>query len=168
MVLPTAGKKYGKRCYRSQSRYSPAAHGACHSGAGSSPATPAGADIHLQPMNDHTLEHMSVPRRHGDPMEISHQSRFSYRTWESSKDPHWNSLFLKDSTPRKELLLAWFMKSSTLWEAFTLAKFVGNCLPWVGCHQGKDLKSKKQKKKCHVIITPIPSPCQSAQGRGRR
>lgn len=130
-----------------------------------------GAYNHLQPMDDHALEQMCVPKGHSDQMEISHQSRFSYRAWEPSKDPHWNSLFLKDSTPWKEPMLAWFMKNNIPWEEFTLVKFVENSLPWVGCHAGAEKGCEYEeaaKKMCDEITTPIPSPCQSAKGRGRR
>lgn len=131
-----------------------------------------GADTHLQPMDHHTLEQMYVPEGHGDPMEISHQSRFSYRTWEPSEDPRWNSLFLKDSTPWKESMLVFFMKNSILWEGFILAKCVEKCLPWVGCHSGAgkgcEEEEAAKKKKCDVIISLIPSPCQSVQGGGKR
>ena len=56
-----------------------------------------GADIHLQPMEDATLEEVHAPEGSCDPMERGpHQSRFSGRTCDLMGDPHCSSLFLKD------------------------------------------------------------------------
>jgi len=65
-----------------------------------------------------------------------HWSRFSGRTCELTGDPHWSSLFLKDSTLWKEHTLEQFMKNCSLWDRLTLEKFMENCLPCEGPHTG--------------------------------
>ncbi|PKU35454.1 dtw domain-containing protein 2 [Limosa lapponica baueri] len=76
-----------------------------------------GADIHLQPVEDPTLEQVDAPKGGCDPMgsrcwsrllavsvdpwreRSPHWSRFAGRTCDPMGDPLWSSLFLKDRTP---------------------------------------------------------------------
>jgi len=54
------------------------------------------------------------------------QSRFSSRTCDPMRDPHWSSLFLKDYTlwngPMEQ-----FMMNCSPWECLTLEKSMKNC-----------------------------------------
>ncbi|GAB0183826.1 EH domain-containing protein 4 [Grus japonensis] len=63
-------------------------------------------------------------------------SRFAGRTCDPVGDPWWSSLFLKDCTPWKGLMLEQFMKNCSLWEGLMLEKFMEDCLLWEGPHTG--------------------------------
>jgi len=72
------------------------------------------ADIHLQPMEivtgaDTTINLWPMERR-------SCWSWFADRTCELVEDPRWSSLFLKDCTPWKGLMLENFIEDCLLWE----------------------------------------------------
>jgi len=56
-----------------------------------------GADTHLHPVEDPMLEQVDA-RRMCNPLEGQRQSRCAGRTCDPTGDPHWSSLFLKDST----------------------------------------------------------------------
>jgi len=58
-----------------------------------------GADIHLQPVDDPTLEQVDVPEGGCDPAGSPQWSRFAGKTCDAVGGPHWSSLFLKDCTP---------------------------------------------------------------------
>ncbi|GAB0208729.1 zinc finger and BTB domain-containing protein 5 [Grus japonensis] len=101
-----------------------------------------GADIHLQPVEDPTLEQVDAPeggKAHagaGSWQDLwtcgersPHWSRFGGRTCDLVGDPRWSSLFLKVCTLWKRPTLEQFVKNCSPWEGLTLEKFVEDCLP---------------------------------------
>ncbi|GAB0207488.1 hypothetical protein GRJ2_003214500 [Grus japonensis] len=113
-----------------------------------------GADIHLQPVKDPTLEQMDMPKGDCDPVGTSSWTRSWQDLW-SSGGPT-----LEQSVPEglhpmekdtwKGSMLEQFVKNCSLWDGRTLEKFVEDCLPWVGLHNaaGKRVRRKEQKRKC--------------------
>ncbi|GAB0188261.1 hypothetical protein GRJ2_001291400 [Grus japonensis] len=95
-----------------------------------------GADIHLQPMEDPTLEQVDAPEGGCDPVGSSRQSRFAGRACHPRGDPRWNSLFLKVCTPWKRPTLEQFVKNCSLWEELMLEKFMEDCVLSEGPHAG--------------------------------
>ncbi|KAJ7408460.1 hypothetical protein BTVI_59456 [Pitangus sulphuratus] len=130
----------GKRCCRSRSRYSPAAHGADQTMVRqtvqlSSVEVHDGADSHLQPMEDHMLEQVHVPEEHCDPMEKPEQVSFQDlgTLWRPTLDQSIpEELYHMERTHSGE-----FIKNCSLWKGFMVQKFVEDCLLWVGCHTGE-------------------------------
>ncbi|GAB0182007.1 hypothetical protein GRJ2_000666000 [Grus japonensis] len=94
------------------------------------------ADIHLQPVENPTLEQVEVPREGCDSVGSPCWSRFAGRTCDPMGDPRWSSLFLKDYSPLKGPMLEQFLKNCSPWEGLTLEKFMEDCLPWEGPHAG--------------------------------
>ncbi|GAB0204275.1 AN1-type zinc finger protein 5-like [Grus japonensis] len=68
-----------------------------------------GADIHLQPAEDPTLEQVDAPEGGRDPMGSPHWSRFAGRACDPVGDPCWSSLVPKDCTPCKGPMLEQFV-----------------------------------------------------------
>ncbi|PKU39849.1 rna-directed dna polymerase from mobile element jockey-like [Limosa lapponica baueri] len=108
-----------------------------------------GADIHLQPMKNPTLEQVDDQRRlrpHGKPMLEQASGRTCGPLERGAHagvgllavlvTPWRSSLFLKDCTQWKGPMLEQFMKNCNPWEGPILEKFVKDCLPWVGLHTG--------------------------------
>ncbi|GAB0196097.1 hypothetical protein GRJ2_002075000 [Grus japonensis] len=113
-----------------------------------------GADIHLQPVEDPTLEQVEAPKESYDParkpaleqapgrtcspMERGAHARAGVLTGlcDPVGDPRWSSLFLKDCTLWKGPTLEQFVKNCSPWEGLTLEKLVQDCLLWEGPHAG--------------------------------
>ncbi|GAB0203908.1 zinc finger and BTB domain-containing protein 5 [Grus japonensis] len=112
-----------------------------------------GADIHLQPVEDPTLEQLEVLEGGCDlvgspcwskllagPVACGERSprwsRFAGRTCDPVGDPRWSSLFLKGCTLWKGPTLKRLVKNCSPWEGLTLEKLVEDCLPWEGPHAG--------------------------------
>ncbi|OPJ66508.1 hypothetical protein AV530_016553 [Patagioenas fasciata monilis] len=93
-----------------------------------------GADIHLQPMEDPTLEQVDMPKGGCDPVASScwnrplegpvewwkeepTQEQVPGRACDLMGDPHWSSLFLKDCTLWKGSALEQFMKKDSCWRS---------------------------------------------------
>ncbi|GAB0208202.1 AN1-type zinc finger protein 5-like [Grus japonensis] len=89
----------------------------------------SGADIHLQPMEDPTLEQVETPEGGCDPVGSPRWSRFAGRTCDPVGDPCWRSLVLKVCTLWKRPTLEQFVKNCSPWEGLMLEKFVEDCLP---------------------------------------
>jgi len=85
--------------------------------------------------------------------------------------PHWSSLFLKDCTLWKGLMLEQFIKSCNPWEGLTLQKLVEDCLPWEGPHAGPREKHEEEgaaETTCdELTATPFPVPLCCSGGGGR-
>jgi len=96
-------------------------------------------------------------------------SRFAGRTCEPMGDPCWSSLFLKDCSPWKGLMLELLMKNCRLWEVFMLEKFMEDCLLREGPHPGAEEESEEEgvaKTTCdELTATPIPHPPVLLGGR---
>ncbi|PKU44323.1 suppression of tumorigenicity 5 protein isoform x4 [Limosa lapponica baueri] len=106
------------------------------------------------------------------PVERSpHWSRFSGRTYDPLGDAHWSSLFLKDCTPWKELVLEQFM-NCTLWEGPMLENFMKDCILWMGIHAGAEEECEEEEvtemKHYELITTPIPDLSMLLRGGGRK
>ncbi|CAM9951837.1 unnamed protein product, partial [Bubo scandiacus] len=102
-----------------------------------------GTDIHLQPVEDPTLEQDDAPEGGCDPVESPcwskfpgrthgerspRWSRFAGRACDPVGDPRWSSLFLKDCTPWKGSTLEQLVKNCSPWEGLMLKKFMEDCL----------------------------------------
>ncbi|KAJ7426977.1 hypothetical protein WISP_10547 [Willisornis vidua] len=113
------------------------------------------ADYHLQPLEDPTLEQVSVQRTLGlhskpslepapggtcGPKERGANARNTVigRTCDPFGVLWWSSLFLKDCTLWKGPVLGQFVKNCSLWNGLTLEKFVEDCLLWEGLHTGAE------------------------------
>lgn len=116
---------------------------------------PLHKDIHLQPVEDPTLEQLVAQRRpwpHGKPTlewapgrslwtsgeRRPHKSRSAGRTCDPTGDSKWNNLFLKDCTPQKGDTLQQFVKNCSAWKGLTLEKSMKDCLLWEGPHTGAE------------------------------
>lgn len=174
LLTPRSGKKCGKRCYKSQNRYSPAAHGAAHDEAGASPATHGGPWWSRYPSAAHGWSHTGA--------DVCAQ-----RTQWSHGDITTEHLFIQDLGAQWEPTLEQSVPEGLYpmerthvgmlheeWHSvgrIYVGKVYGELSPigampfWSRERTWRGRSSKK--KKCDVIITPIPSPCQSAQGGGR-
>ncbi|GAB0203377.1 zinc finger and BTB domain-containing protein 5 [Grus japonensis] len=144
------------------------------------------ADIHLQPMENPMPEQVDAPEGGCGPWEAhvgasSWQdlwtrgerspcwSRFAGRTCDPVGDSRWSSLFLKDCTLWKGLMLEQFMKNCSLWEGLMLEKFVEDCLLWVGLHIGVGAEEGAAETMCdELTATPIPHPPVLLGGRRLR
>ncbi|GAB0208359.1 AN1-type zinc finger protein 5-like [Grus japonensis] len=105
-----------------------------------------GADIHLQPVEDPTLEQVDAPKGGCDPHGKLALEQAPGRTcgpmergahagagllaglvtpWGTQ---HWSSLFLKDCTLWKGPTLEQFLKTCSPWEGLMLEKFMEDCL----------------------------------------
>ncbi|GAB0183375.1 hypothetical protein GRJ2_000802800 [Grus japonensis] len=154
----------------------------------------SGADTHLEPMEDFTLEQVEAPEGGCDPVgslrwsrllagrvapwrEEPRWSRFAGRTCDPMGDPRWSNLFLKNCTPWKRPMLEQFMKNCSPWEGLTLEKLVENCLLWWDptLEQGKSVRSPPPEEEgvaetpCDELTTaPIPCPPVPLWGRRER
>jgi len=97
-----------------------------------------GADIHMQPREDPTPQHMDVPEGGCDPVESPHWSRVlagPVAQWKEEPTleqicwQDWSNLFLKDCTPWKGPMLEQCMKNCSLWEGLMLERFMEYCPP---------------------------------------
>ncbi|GAB0180906.1 AN1-type zinc finger protein 5-like [Grus japonensis] len=80
-----------------------------------------GTDIHLQPMEDPTLEQVEAPEGGCDPMG----------------SPYWSSLLAGPVAPwKEEPTLEQFVKNCSPWEGLILKKSMEDCLPWEGPNAG--------------------------------
>ncbi|GAB0207967.1 hypothetical protein GRJ2_003262400 [Grus japonensis] len=101
--------------------------------------------VHLQPVEDPTLEQVEASEGGCDPVgslcwnrllaepvapwrEQPMLEQAPGRTCDPMGDSRWSSLFLKEFTPWKRPTLEQFMKNCSPWEGLTLEKLVEDCL----------------------------------------
>ncbi|GAB0186526.1 zinc finger and BTB domain-containing protein 5 [Grus japonensis] len=141
--------------------------------------TDGGADIHLHPMVDPTLEQVDAPKGGCDPTGSPCWSKllvgpvaplrgspgwstFAGRTCDPVGDPRRSRLFMKDCTPWKGLMLEQFVKNCSLWEGLMLEKFLEDCLLWEGPHAGAGEECEEEgaaETTCDELTAiPIPHP----------
>ncbi|GAB0186948.1 EH domain-containing protein 4 [Grus japonensis] len=114
------------------------------------------AVIHLQPVEDPTLEQVEAPEGGCDAVGSLQWNKLvagpvapwreepmlEQVCWQDLRPhggPMLQLLFLKDCTSWKRLMLEQFMKNCSLWEGregLTLEKLVEDCLPWEEPHAG--------------------------------
>ncbi|KAM9590860.1 uncharacterized protein ACIBXB_005909 [Morphnus guianensis] len=128
----------------------------------------SGADIHLQPVEDPTLEQVDVPEGGCDAMEIPHWSRFL-----AGPVTPWIGPTLELSIPEGlhpvERTHAGAVRGELQpVEGPTLEKFVEDCLPWEGPHAGAggEFEEEGVEETTCDELTAIPVPPSTCATQG--
>ncbi|KAK4824540.1 hypothetical protein QYF61_016144 [Mycteria americana] len=131
----------------------------------------SGADIHLQPMEDPTMEQAADRNRSPWRGPLA-EAGFLERPVADGGP------MLEQSVPEglytlKGLMLEQLLKNCSLWKGPTLEKFMKDCIPWEGPYAGAEEQHEQEgaaEMKCYGLITaPIPHlPCAARWGGGQR